>query len=177
MRTLTAPCRFEETIKHSRFIAHAAPVSSQADTLAFFETVADPGATHNCWAWRVDGVHRFNDDGEPAGTAGRPILSVLEGRRLDRLMVVVTRHYGGIKLGVGGLARAYSGCAAKCLDGAELAEIQKRLAFNLAADYAWADVIHRLLAEYGARKLGESPAGDGLGLRVEIGESRFEPLC
>ena len=100
MHTLAAPCQFEETIRNSRFLAQAAPVASQADTLAFYESVADPAATHNCWAWRVELSGRSNDDGEPSGTAGRPILNVIEGRELDGVMVVVTRWYGGIKLGV-----------------------------------------------------------------------------
>ncbi len=103
MKTLAAACRYEETIRKSRFIAHAAPVKTQADTLSFYESVADPRATHNCWAWRIDHVYRFNDDGEPSGSAGRPILSVLEGRALEHIMIVVTRYFGGIKLGIGGL--------------------------------------------------------------------------
>ena len=71
MKQLAAPCHYEETIKKSRFVVHAAPVNSQAETLEFYESVADPGATHNCWAWRLDYVHRSNDDGEPSGSAGR----------------------------------------------------------------------------------------------------------
>jgi len=77
MRTLTVPASFEVNIKRSRFIAHASRVDSQADTLEFYESVADPTATHNCWAWRLDYQYRFNDDGEPASTAGRPILSAI----------------------------------------------------------------------------------------------------
>lgn len=176
MRTLASPCRFEETIRHSRFIAHAAPVSGHAETLDFYQSAADPGATHNCWAWRVDGVHRFNDDGEPGGTAGRPILSVLEGRGLDRVMVVVTRHFGGIKLGVGGLVRAYAGCAARCLDAGTLVEIRRKLRFEVHTGFALADTLHRLLAEQGAVKLKEDFTGDGLRMEVEVDDSRFVAL-
>lgn len=176
MRTLAVPCRFEETIKRSRFIAHAAPVASQAETLEFYETIADPAATHNCWAWRVEGVYRFNDDGEPGGSAGRPILAVIEGRNLDRVMVVVTRYFGGVKLGIGGLVRAYSGCAAKCLDESHMVELHKRLVFSLTADYALADVIHRLFETHDAAKLRESYADDGLKLTVEVSEHQFGPL-
>jgi putative IMPACT (imprinted ancient) family translation regulator len=88
MRTLTVPASFEVVIKRSRFIAHASRVDNQADTLDFYESVADPAATHNCWAWRLDYQYRFNDDGEPASTAGRPILSAIEGKGLDNVMVV-----------------------------------------------------------------------------------------
>lgn len=176
MRTLVAPCSFEESIKRSRFVTHAAPAKSQAETLEFYEAVADPSATHNCWAWSVDGVYRFNDDGEPGGTAGRPILSVIEGRALDQVMVVVTRYFGGIKLGVGGLVRAYSGGAAKCLDGGRLVTLQKRLQCSLEADFAMADSVHRLLDRFEAEKLNESWAGEGLEMQLEVNESEFGAL-
>ena len=77
--------------------------------------IGDPQATHNCWAYRIGQQYRFSDDGEPGGTAGRPILQAIEGQGFDQVVVVVTRWYGGIKLGAGGLARAYGGCAAECL--------------------------------------------------------------
>ena len=80
--------------------------------------IADPTATHNCWAYRIGSEYRFSDDGEPAGTAGRPILAAIDGQGCDQVVVVVTRWYGGIKLGAGGLVRAYGGCAAECLRAA-----------------------------------------------------------
>jgi uncharacterized YigZ family protein len=115
LETLTAPSRHEEDIKKSRFLTQAAPVATPAEALAFFQAVGDPGATHNCWAYRIGDAYRFNDDGEPGGTAGRPILAAIDGQGCDRVAVVVTRWYGGIKLGAGGLARAYGGGAAECL--------------------------------------------------------------
>ena len=121
MLTLAGPASIEIEIKRSRFIAHALRVDNLADTLAFYESVADASATHNCWAWRLDQQYRFNDDGEPASTAGKPILAAIEGKGLDHVMVVVTRYFGGIKLGVGGLVRAYSGSAAKGIDQAGIA--------------------------------------------------------
>src|SRR6185437_8147880 len=83
--------------------------------LACLREVADPAATHNCWAWRIGDGYRFNDDGEPGGTAGRPILQAIDGQQMDGVAVVVTRWYGGTKLGAGGLVRAYGGTAAECL--------------------------------------------------------------
>jgi uncharacterized YigZ family protein len=115
LETLAAPHRHEEDIKKSRFLTQAAPVATPAEALAFFQAVGDPGATHNCWAYRIGDAYRFNDDGEPGGTAGRPILAAIDGQGCDRVAVVVTRWYGGIKLGAGGLARAYGGGAAECL--------------------------------------------------------------
>jgi uncharacterized YigZ family protein len=175
-QTLAAPCSFEETIRKSRFLSHAAPVDSQAASLEFFESVADPNASHNCWAWRIDGVHRSSDDGEPGGSAGRPILSVLEGRELDRVMVVVTRWYGGINLGVGGLVRAYSGGAAKALDRGRIVPLHQRLRFGVKADFAFADALHRLLSAHGAEKVAEHFGCSGLELQVEVNESEFRPL-
>ena len=123
MLTIKNATSYEETIKKSRFIAHAGRVSSQPESLEFYESVIDPQATHNCWAWRIDFQVRSSDDGEPSGTAGRPMLNVIERRQLENVMVVVTRYYGGIKLGAGGLVRAYSGTTAKCLDRAGVIEL------------------------------------------------------
>ena len=115
LSTLVAPCRYREEIKKSRFLAIAGPVASSEQALAFLGDVADPDATHNCWAFRIGQDYRFNDDGEPGGTAGRPILQAIEGQGVDAVMVVVTRWYGGIKPGAGGLVRAYGGTAPECL--------------------------------------------------------------
>ena len=110
-----------DPIKGSRFIASLAPVRSEEEALEFVASVRaeGPGATHHCWAYRLGQPcdrFRFSDDGEPGGSAGRPILQQLEGHGLSDLACVVTRYYGGTKLGVGGLIRAYGGCAAKALD-------------------------------------------------------------
>ena len=118
-RTLATPCESLEIIQKSRFRVQAAPVASPEEALAFVQRVGDPTATHNCWAWKIGAQYRFSDDGEPGGTAGRPMLVALEGQDFDQVAVVVTRWFGGIKLGTGGLARAYGGATARCLQGAE----------------------------------------------------------
>ena len=115
LETLVSPWRHEEDIRKSRFLAQAAPVADTAEALAFVNAVSDATATHHCWAYRIGDAYRFNDDGEPGGTAGRPMLQAIDGQGCDRVVVVVTRWYGGIKLGAGGLARAYGGTAAECL--------------------------------------------------------------
>lgn len=115
MSTLVEPVLREQEIKRSRFIAAAAPVADEAAAKDFIAARSDPAANHNCWAWRVGQNYRFNDDGEPSGTAGKPILSAIDGQGLDRVAVVVTRWFGGILLGSGGLMRAYGGTAALCL--------------------------------------------------------------
>ena len=74
--------------------------------MRFFAANSDPEATHNCWAYKIGQEYRFNDDGEPGGTAGRPILQAIEGQGMDRVAVLVVRWFGGVKLGAGGLVRA-----------------------------------------------------------------------
>src|SRR5690606_15533044 len=96
--TLATPASHLLEVKHSRFLAHAAPVGNAADALAFVASVLVADATHNCWAYRHGSEYRSSDDGEPAGTAGRPILAAIDGQGYDRIVVVVTRWFGGIKL-------------------------------------------------------------------------------
>jgi len=176
MLTLAAPVTAEFTIRQSRFIAHAGPVASQAETLDFFERVADPGASHNCWAWKLDHDYRFNDDGEPASTAGKPILSAIEGKLLGHVMVVVTRHFGGIKLGVGGLIRAYSGSAAKCLDQGKIIEVHPVSHCVIKAGFEWTGPVHAALELCEARKESEEFTDTGIRLQIEIRDDRLRRL-
>ncbi|WP_377299597.1 IMPACT family protein [Rhizobium sp. SGZ-381] len=115
MFTLSDVYTAEQEIKRSRFVAIAAPVSDEAAAKAFIAKASHGDANHNCWAWRLGPSYRFNDDGEPSGTAGKPILQAIDGQDLDRVAVVVTRWFGGTLLGSGGLIRAYGGTAAECL--------------------------------------------------------------
>lgn len=114
--------RYEgDPVKGSRFLASIAPIADEEEALAFVQRIRKegPSATHHCWAYRIARPterFRFSDDGEPGGSAGRPILQQIEGHGLHDICCVVTRYYGGTKLGVGGLIRAYGGCAAKALD-------------------------------------------------------------
>lgn len=176
MKTLAAPARFEAEIKRSRFIAHAARVDSMADTLDFYESVADPSATHNCWAWRLDHRYRFNDDGEPASTAGKPIHAAIEGKGLDNVMVVVTRYYGGIKLGVGGLVRAYGGGASKCLDQAVVVEVLPKVNCLVEADFKWTGQLYAALDACEAKRLGEDYPPGRVQIRAELLESAVPGL-
>lgn len=119
LSTLAALASCRQDIKKSRFVATAGAVEDEAAARAFVAAHADVTANHNCWAWRVGQSYRFSDDGEPSGTAGKPILQAIDGQSLDRVAVVVTRWFGGILLGSGGLVRAYGGTAALCLRGAD----------------------------------------------------------
>ena len=176
MLTLDRPATFEETIKKSRFIGHAARVTSQAESLDFYESVIAPQATHNCWAWRINFQVRSSDDGEPSGTAGRPMLNVIERRNLENVMVVVTRYFGGIKLGVGGLVRAYSGTTAKCLDRAGVIELFPMSEYTIKIGFEWASTLHGLLDQFSAEKLEESYDNDGLTLKIRCREAQYGEL-
>lgn len=136
MYTLERTETFGQDIKKSRFVAHAAPVASEDEAKAFIAAVSDPSANHNCWAWRVGQAYRFSDDGEPSGTAGKPMLQAIDGQALDRVAVVVTRWFGGILLGSGGLMRAYGGTAAACLKAAAKIEIILRIEGEIAAGFS-----------------------------------------
>ncbi|WP_201864755.1 IMPACT family protein [Microvirga soli] len=123
MYTLEGPTSFEEIIKKSRFIATAGPIASEQAAKEFIAAHSDGDANHNCWAWRVGQSYRASDDGEPGGTAGKPILQAINRLSLDNVAVVVTRWFGGVLLGSGGLIRAYGGAAAACLRAGKLVEI------------------------------------------------------
>ncbi len=130
IRTIATPvCHEIPKIRGSRFIATVAATASPSEVTACLEELRQTyrDATHNCFAWRLGragGDHmRYSDDGEPSGTAGRPILQEIDGRGLTDVTVVVTRYYGGTKLGTGGLVRAYSEAAAA---GLELSGVVER---------------------------------------------------
>jgi putative IMPACT (imprinted ancient) family translation regulator len=177
LETLQAPASFLLEARKSRFLARAAPVESPDAALAWLREVADPQATHNGWAYRIGTAYRFSDDGEPGGSAGRPILAAIEGQGLDQVMVVVTRWYGGTNQGVGGLVRAYGGAAAECLRTAPRRPLVDWCEAELAADFALAGPLHGLFDALGAQKLDEGFDEHGLHLRLRLPASSFDALA
>ena len=125
--TIKSSVTVEKEIKKSRFIANVAPVSSPEESFDFFNKIRDSSATHNCWAYKTGHQYRFSDDGEPAGTAGKPIFTTIERLAYNNVIVVVTRFFGGIKLGTGGLIRAYGGVAAEALRAATAIPIEEKI--------------------------------------------------
>ncbi len=115
---LIAPVQFEETIKKSRFLTQLVPLVNAEEAAEKVITLSSANASHNCWAWKVGEEHRSSDDGEPSGTAGRPMLAAIENQSFDQVLAVCTRWYGGIQLGTGGLARAYANGVNQCLQNA-----------------------------------------------------------
>jgi len=175
--TLLAPASFELETKKSRFLAQAAPVDTPDAALAFLAQLAQREATHHCWAYRIGQQYRFSDDGEPAGTAGKPILAAIDGQQVDGVMVVVTRWYGGTKLGAGGLVRAYGGAAAECLRRAPKAVRVQWRGAELQLDFAHAAAVHALLLQHGAEKLGEGYDAEGLRLQLRLPADAFEAFA
>lgn len=136
MYTLDQTEHFEQEIRKSRFRAVACPVETDDEAKARLMELSDLSASHNCWAWRIGQAYRFSDDGEPSGTAGKPILQAIDGQALDRTLVVVTRWFGGILLGSGGLMRAYGGTAALCLRAAAKTEYVERAVLSVSLGFS-----------------------------------------
>ena len=177
LSTLAQRCRHQQEIRKSRFLALAAPIASGEEALAFLREVADPAATHNCWAYHVGQDYRFNDDGEPGGTAGRPILQAIEGQQMDGVMVVVTRWYGGIKLGAGGLVRAYGGTAAECLRLAERVPIVAMARLALRVEFAELALLKARLKDLQAQIESEQFDADGVALQLQLPGARVDEVA
>ncbi len=164
-RTLARPATHEiAKIKGSRFLGYAAPALDEAAARAHLEEVRalHPTATHHCWAWAglTDDDHRSSDDGEPAGTAGAPILRRIGGASVTGVVVVVVRYYGGTKLGAGGLVRAYGEAAAAVLDAAEIEEALTRTALVLRFDYGLQGAVQGALNGFDAEQVGAEYGAD-----------------
>lgn len=137
--TISSLVSYEEDIKKSRFQAFAVPVENEQAVKDVLEQYKDISTTHQCWAWKIGHNVRFNDDGEPSGTAGRPILATIEGNELTNVLILVNRWYGGVKLGTGGLVRAYGGTAGQCLLLAEKIELIEKKKVHFACHFnEWA---------------------------------------
>lgn len=174
--TLAQAATYSADIRKSRFLANASPTGSVAEALASIATISREPATHHCWAYRIGTLYRFSDDGEPGGTAGRPILQAIDTQKLDRTVVVVTRWYGGIKLGAGGLARAYGGTAAECLRLAVRIAIVDSLEVDARVDFAALASLQARLAELGALQRAIRFDADGVILSLRVPAEHLDAL-
>jgi uncharacterized YigZ family protein len=174
--TLATPAHHAIEIRHSRFLAQAAPVDSVDEAARFLGEASVADASHNCWAWRLGDEYRSGDDGEPAGTAGRPILAAIDGQGFDRIAVVVTRWFGGIKLGAGGLVRAYGGAAAECLRLAPRRALVETVQARVRLDFADVAVLHQLLPAFSAHKLDEAFDAGGARIALELPADHLDAL-
>lgn len=176
LSTLSEPARFELVVKKSRFLAHAAAIDRAEMAPAFLTSLHAPDASHHCWAYRIGGEYRSSDDGEPAGTAGRPILAAIDGQHCDRVMVVVARWFGGIKLGAGGLVRAYGGAASECLRNAIKTPLVELVQVEIACGFEHVGTVHQLITQCGASKRAETFTDQGLHFDLELPRDRLSAL-
>jgi uncharacterized YigZ family protein len=166
--------RTEETIKRSRFIATVAHAATEEDAKAFISTIRNefPDATHNCWAYvagppgdtaRVG----MSDDGEVRGTAGRPMLTVLLHSDIGEIVAVVTRYFGGTKLGTGGLVRAYSGSVKNALAGLSTEEKKDIITLTVVFDYSNVTAVKRVIESFDSEIIEEVYEAD-VSFRIEL---------
>jgi len=181
--TPQAPADAVLEVKKSRFIAYAAPAATRAAALACLERARrdHPQASHHCWAYVLGDPDAassaaMSDDGEPSGTAGKPILSVIQHKRIGDVMVVVSRYFGGIKLGAGGLVRAYAGASEAALSALTLVARMARLDAELALDFAQEDAVRHWAQAHGA-SIGAADYGSaGVSLMLNLAERDLAAL-
>ena len=157
-RTIKEDGQVQEEIKKSRFICHAKRVYSEEEARAFINAIKKEHykATHNCSAFIIgerSEIKRTSDDGEPSGTAGVPMLGVLENHNLTNICVVVTRYFGGIKLGAGGLIRAYAGSVALAVKEIGIVEIKEQAGIQIQMSYAQYQEYGNFLKEHNLMEL------------------------
>lgn len=153
MNTIRKEARITYVINKSEFIASLKPVESVKEAKIFFEKVKTEfaDATHNITAYMIGKTGEaghYSDDGEPSGTAGLPVLDVFRKNNITNFACVVTRYYGGIKLGAGGLVRAYSTSASLALKEAEICELVDYEMYQLTFDYSYLDLLENRLKDY-----------------------------
>lgn len=177
-RSIAQPASAEIKVRGSRFIAEAFPVATEEAAEAHIDRIRkrEHAATHHCTAYRIGpgaAIFRFNDDGEPSGTAGPPILRQIEGRSLTNTLVVVTRYYGGTKLGAGGLVRAYGDAASEALDAAGQKKhvIFERL--NVSYRYDDTSAAMHVINQYDAEVI-DSTYTDKTELELAVRKSRVQ---
>ena len=157
-KTIKEDGQVQEEIKKSRFICHAKRVYSEEEARDFITAIKKEHykATHNCSAFIIgerSEIKRTSDDGEPSGTAGVPMLGVLENHNLTNVCVVVTRYFGGIKLGAGGLIRAYAGSVALAVKEIGIIEIKEQAGIAIQMSYAQYQEYNNFLKEHNLMEL------------------------
>ena len=151
-QTLAGPVHSDLLIKKSRFIGCVQPMPDRAGAQAEVARLRaeHPGAAHVCWALLAGGQSAANDDGEPGGTAGRPMLEVLRHQDLDGVLATVVRYFGGVKLGAGGLVRAYTDAVAQALLGAAKVTLERQAVLRCAVPYSMEGLVRREIEQAGA---------------------------
>ena len=170
--------RGEVVEKKSRFIGQVIPIESEEEALEKIESLKKEywDARHNCYAFVVGAnneVQRFSDDGEPQGTAGKPILEVLLNKNVHNTLILVTRYFGGTLLGTGGLIRAYGQAAIEGLKDAEIMKVSDGVSFELSVDYESIGKIKYNMVQFGVGD-AEEDYGEGVALKIQMKKDDFD---
>ena len=179
--TIRAPSQAETKVKGSRFLAESKLVVSVEEMQTALERIRkrEYAATHHCYAYRVglfNGMtFNYSDDGEPSGTAGRPIYDVICGRNLTNILIVVTRYFGGTKLGTGGLVRAYSKAAKLVVEKSGTKENFITESIKIEIEFPFYDQLARILPKYSAEQT-KADYSDRVALELEVRQSRADEL-
>lgn len=175
--SLTGPGYSELLVKRSRFLGSVEPVSGRDQAVArVAELRAEhPGARHVCWALMAGGHSAAHDDGEPSGTAGRPMLEVLRHQELEGVLATVVRYFGGVKLGAGGLVRGYTDAVAQALRGADRVPLIRMRMVRITVPYSVEGAVRRELEAHGAT-LEVLQHGTEAGMTVQVAEDRAAAL-
>ncbi|KEQ21187.1 hypothetical protein HF82_05470 [Limosilactobacillus reuteri] len=178
--TIAKNTTYEQTIKKSRFICSIARVSSEEEAQQFITSIqaANKKATHNCFAYMIgdnDQIQRESDNGEPSGTAGIPILESLKLAKIHNVVAVVTRYFGGIKLGAGGLIRAYSNTTTEAIHQAGLVQWIKQAILKITVTYALHDPLLYYLKENNLEVAGEE-YGVNVETSIYVNETDLEDV-
>ncbi len=174
-QTLSAPAHSEIVIKKSRFIGCVQPMADRASAQAAVDALwkQHPDAAHICWALLAGGQSAAVDDGEPGGTAGRPMLDVLRHQDLEGVLATVVRYFGGVKLGAGGLVRAYTDTVAQALLGADKVVLQRMATLQCEVPYALEGLLRREIDAAGAELQQVSHASQVV-LRLRLPQARAD---
>lgn len=178
VRTVFGRCESEKVIERSKFLTYSAHVESEEEARTFLAEIKKMHslATHVCYAFVADktgNLQRFSDDGEPQGTAGVPILEVLKAKKLFETAVAVVRYFGGIKLGAGGLVRAYSSSAAENLDAADIRVLEMCAERILEVDYTGIDGVQKYLSTHPCSLLS-TDYGEKVRFKVAVKKAETE---
>lgn len=181
-RTIKARSEAVYTDKGSKFIGIALPVQQEEEIKEQLKRIKSEykGARHYCYAFILgeDGSHqRSNDDGEPGGTAGKPILNQILSHQFTQCLVVVVRYFGGVLLGTSGLIQAYKTAAREALDAAEPVEVEITRSLLLQADYAALPVVMNLLKRHQIKPRQQDDAGLGIRLEAQVPVRLYDQLC
>ncbi|AWT48102.1 YigZ family protein [Psychrobacter sp. YP14] len=181
-QTLAAPVSARLEIKKSDFITYAYPVHSREKAMFHVEQLRAkyPDARHHCWAYIIGDPNNttsagFDDDGEPNGTAGRPILNVLQHKSIGNVIVIVVRYFGGIKLGAGGLTRAYAGSAQAVVDEMTLTTYVPMTQVEIEADFANESQVRYVVEDMGG-EIGDVSYSKCVTLTASLPEADVEAL-